>query len=116
MFIEKLLQANPDNVIEAEVSGKRKREVGLIVPAKYTAYMKVKSNASILCEKLCEKNARLSNFELVHASQCIVKKHINFEIISNVLIVVISYCYIHLPFIRISNIFSIGSQKLEIYK
>ena len=77
-LLKNFLQANSDNVIEAEVSGKRKREVGLIVPAKYTAYTKVKSHASILCEKLCEKKARLSNFELVHASQCIVKKAYKF--------------------------------------
>lgn len=77
-LLTNFLQANPDNVIEAEVSGKRKREVGLIVPAKYTAYTKVKSNASILCEKLCEKKARLSNFELVHTPQDIVNKAYKF--------------------------------------
>lgn len=31
------LQANADNLLTATVTGKRKREVGLVVPAKFTA-------------------------------------------------------------------------------
>ena len=67
-LLKNFLQANSDNVIEAEVSGKRKREVGLIVPAKYTVYTKVKSHASILCEKLCEKKSKALQFR---TSTCI---------------------------------------------
>ena len=47
----------------AVVTGKRKREVGLVVPAKYVALTKNKTFANILLEKLTEKKRKHSNFE-----------------------------------------------------
>ena len=50
-----LLQANTDNLLTATVTGKRKREVGLVVPAKFTAFTQELKNAKILKRKLNER-------------------------------------------------------------
>ena len=62
-LITYLLQASPENKLFAVVTGKRKREVGLVVPAKYVAFSKSKTFANVLKEKLEEKKKRYSNFE-----------------------------------------------------
>ena len=45
------------------VIGKKKREVGLVVPAKYVALTKSKTFANVLLAKLQEKKRKHSNFE-----------------------------------------------------
>ena len=47
-----LLEASPENKLNAIVIGKRKREVGLVVPAKYAAFTKNKTFANVLAGKL----------------------------------------------------------------
>ena len=59
-----LMKAAPENKLDAIVVGKRKREVGLIVPAKYVALTKNKTFANILFNKLQEKKKNHPNFEL----------------------------------------------------
>ena len=46
---------SPENKLFAVVTGKRKREVGLVVPAKYVALTKSKTFTNVLQEKLEEK-------------------------------------------------------------
>ena len=46
------LQANAENQLVAQVTGKRKREVGLVVPAKMTAFIPELRNAKILEREL----------------------------------------------------------------
>ena len=53
------LQANAENQLVAQVTGKRKREVGLVVPAKFTAFTPELRNARIL-ER--ERNGRASKY------------------------------------------------------
>ena len=62
-LLKYFLEASPENNLIAVVSGKRKREVGLVVPAKYVALTKNKTFANILLEKLTEKKRKHSNFE-----------------------------------------------------
>ena len=45
------LSEGPDNHLAIEVTGKRKREVGLVVPAKFTALTKDKRVAMVLDEE-----------------------------------------------------------------
>ena len=45
------------------IIGKRKREVGLVFPAKYVALTKSKTFANVLLGKLQEKKRKHSNFE-----------------------------------------------------
>lgn len=63
-LLTNFLNAAPDNNLEAFVVGKRKREVGLVVPAKYVAFTKSKKFGNILFDKLHEKKEKHSNFEL----------------------------------------------------
>ena len=57
------LEASPENKLNAIVIGKRKREAGLVVPAKYAALTKNKTFAIVLARKLQEKKRKHPNFE-----------------------------------------------------
>ena len=48
-------QASAENCINVEVTGNRKREVGLVVPAKYNAFTKNKKIAMVLDEELAKR-------------------------------------------------------------
>ena len=57
--------ANADNLLTATVTGKRKREVRLVVPAKSTAFtQELQNNANILKKELNERASRYTHFEL----------------------------------------------------
>ena len=58
------LEASPENKLNAIIIGKREREVGLVVPARYAALTKNKTFANVLAGKLQEKNRKHPNFEL----------------------------------------------------
>ena len=64
-LLKYFLEASPESNLVAVVTGKRKREVGLVVPAKYVALTKNKTFANALLEKLTEKKRKHSNFESV---------------------------------------------------
>ena len=51
-LVNNFLKANDSNKLVAKVSGKRKREVGLVVPAKFKALTKEYRLAKILDEQL----------------------------------------------------------------
>ena len=48
--LDYFLQQHEDNFIDAQVTDKRKREVGLVVPARYTAHTRDQETAVILAE------------------------------------------------------------------
>ena len=56
------------------VSMKRRREVGLVVPAKYKVMTKSKKMAKILLDNLNRKKDKHENFELLITEADIVKK------------------------------------------
>ena len=58
------LQANADNLLTATVAGKRKREVGLVVLAKFTTFTQELKNAKILKWDLSERASRYTHFEI----------------------------------------------------
>lgn len=58
------LQANAENQLVAQVTGKRKREVGLVVPAKFTAFTPELRNARILERELNGRASKYSHFEM----------------------------------------------------
>ena len=61
------LQASAENCINVEVIGKRKHEVGLAVPAKYSAFTRNKKIAMVLDEELAKcKKLDKSYLELKH--------------------------------------------------
>ena len=49
------LQASAENCINVEVIGKRKREVGLVVPAKYNAFTRNKKITMVLDEEFAKR-------------------------------------------------------------
>ena len=58
------LQENSDNPLTATVKGKRKREVGLVVPANFTAFTQELKNVKILKKELNERASRYTHPEL----------------------------------------------------
>ena len=58
------LQANADNLLTATVTEKRKRDVGLVVPAKFTAFTQELKKAKILKRELSKRGSIYTHFEL----------------------------------------------------
>ena len=56
------LQANAENQLIAQVTGKRKREVGLVIPAKFTAFNPELRNVRILERELNGRASKYSHF------------------------------------------------------
>ena len=66
------LEAATTNTMTAVVTGKRKREIGLVVPAKYVAYTENHKHAQILI-KNCLKSKIVWNFLFIeNSSTCLV--------------------------------------------
>ena len=64
-IISYFLQANGTNEVKVEVTGKRKREIGLIVPGKYYARTETKRIAKILGEQLQRIKEKYTHFAWV---------------------------------------------------
>ena len=61
------LNANPENRITVKVTGKRKREVGLVVPAQFNGLTKEKKVAMVLDAEISKRKKRYESFlELKH--------------------------------------------------
>ena len=58
------LKESEENYVDATVIGKRKREIGLVVPARYTAVTIDKRTADILFEQLQKRREKYSHFEM----------------------------------------------------
>ena len=54
-----LLQAKADNLLTAKVTRKRKREVGLVVQEKFTAFTQELKNAKILKREVNERASEI---------------------------------------------------------
>ena len=66
-LLDHFLQASAENCINVEVIGKRKREVGLVVPAKYNAFTRNKKITMVFDEELAKrKKLYKSCLELKH--------------------------------------------------
>ena len=66
-LIYHFLNATSENRMTVEVTGKRKREVGLVVPAKFNALTKDKKTAKVLDKELFKRKTRYKScLELIH--------------------------------------------------
>jgi len=63
-LLTKFLAANVENRLIAQANGKRKREVGLVVPAKFTAFTKEQRIPRILARELNGRALKFNHFEL----------------------------------------------------
>ena len=61
--LDYFLQQHEDNFIDAQVTGKRKRGVGLVVPARYTAHTRDRETAVILEAELKKRKELFSHFD-----------------------------------------------------
>ena len=59
------LPANDNNSLRVIVTGKRVREVGLVVPAAYSAFTKCKKTAEILENELERRKQIFSHYNLI---------------------------------------------------
>ena len=58
------LSQSSSNKLIATIEGKRKREIGLVVPGKFICCMKQLHQANILYRELVEKKTKYSHFEI----------------------------------------------------
>lgn len=63
-LLKNFLDANDENKLCAQITGKRKREVGLVVPANFTAFTTELRIATILERELSERAKKYTHFEL----------------------------------------------------
>ena len=61
---KQFFNADKDNLLIATVVGKRKREVGLVIPSKYTAMTTKKEIIDVLNEELGKKKEKYKHFEM----------------------------------------------------
>ena len=72
-LIDYFLKAEETNRVIAEVTGKRKRAVGLVVPAKFTASTMNRRFAHVLDSELNSKKEKYIHLELLHEPNCCKK-------------------------------------------
>ena len=63
-IIDYFMQNNEKNFISATVVGPRKREIGLVVPAKFSAYAADRRVADILSKEILKIKTKCSQFDL----------------------------------------------------
>ena len=64
-LIHSFLKTDKFNAVVATVTGKRKRKMGLVVPARFKCMAKIETFAKILQKELVKKKNKYSYFELV---------------------------------------------------
>ena len=74
------LNHSKENVLHAVVTGKCKREVGLVIPAKYTAETDEENKtAEKLNEEVFEKKSKYTHFEFAFVKEDILKGKVVFD-------------------------------------
>ena len=73
-LLNHFLKAHVGNSIYVEVTGKRKREVGLVVPAKFSARTKSTRTAKILDEQLDRIKEKFTTLEFKHRQKRLYRK------------------------------------------
>ena len=65
-LLNDFLKSSETNLLKVTVAGKRKREVGLVVPGKFCAYTKKKALARVLDQEIEKRKRKYSHFEIDH--------------------------------------------------
>lgn len=68
------LNADTFNFIKVTVIGKRKREIGLVVPAKFDCYTSNKKISTVLDEQLSKRKDKFKTLEVHHKKKKIYRK------------------------------------------
>ena len=66
ILLSRFLKASEKNAVEVKVCGKRRREVGLVIPGHYKARTKSRSHCKILDKELNYMKTKYSHFEIEH--------------------------------------------------
>ena len=77
-LIRQYIEADNSNIVIANVVGKRKRELGLVVPAKFKCFTMNQKLSKILHEEIVKKKTKFSYLEL-SVEDFIDKKRIEFK-------------------------------------
>ena len=68
-LLNRFLKADTGNYIYVEAIGKRKREVGPVVPAKFSSHTKCSRAARVLDEQLLKMKEQVSTLEFKHGKK-----------------------------------------------
>ena len=73
-LIDYFMESTEENFVSALVVGPRKREVGLVVPAKFSAFTKDKRIATILSDEILKIKTKYTHFEMTFEESKVVKR------------------------------------------
>ena len=73
-LIDYFLESTEENFVSALVVGPRKREVGLVVPAKFSAFTKDKRIATIRSDEILKIKTKYTHFEKTFEESKVVKR------------------------------------------
>ena len=73
-LLNHFLKVDVGNCIYVEITGKRKRQVGLVVPVKFFARTKCGRTAKVLDEQLLKVKQHFSTLELKHRKKGLYRK------------------------------------------
>ena len=68
------LNSDQKNFIRVTVTGKRKREIGLVVSAKYDCYTNEKRTSSVLDEGIKKRKTKYKTLEIQHQKKHVYRK------------------------------------------
>ena len=73
-LINYFMESTKENFVSALVVGPRKREVGLVVPAKFSAFTKDERIATILSDEILKIKTKYTHFEMAFEESKVVKR------------------------------------------
>ena len=73
-LIDYFLESTEENFVSALVVGPRKREVGLVAPAKFSAFTKGKRIATIISDEILKIKIKYTHFEMTFEESKVVKR------------------------------------------
>ena len=73
-LIDYFMESKEENFVSALVVGPRKREVGLVVPATFSAFTKDKRIAIILSDEILKIKTKYTHFERTFEESKVVKR------------------------------------------
>ena len=68
------MKSTEENFVSALVVGPRKREVGLVVPTKFSAFTKDKRITTILSDEILKIKTKYTHFEMTFEESKVVKR------------------------------------------
>ena len=74
------LKKGTSNCMRAKVTGKKMREIGLVVPTSFEAYTKSKKDAITLDKELAKRKEMFSTFDIKHKQKRFYRRFLIYDV------------------------------------